>query len=409
VKLRSRLAYVSGWIDAEQVYRDYRERRASSYFGTIYFAQLLEDLDRLGAEALVVSTLPSGRWRRDLDGVTVVNIPMPAWAGPAYYLGMMLWTARCIREIVRFRPCAALLTAGQDYFWMYRRLSFSGIRLMTSLHCSLWPKLAEPRLHQRLFAWLNGMLFYPACDHIQGVSQDILDQVVAVSRKLRALPRKFVPTYDRARFSAVTPPTLAQAGQNFNLLYVGRLEANKGIFDLLQMMQQLQAAQPGRFFLDFCGTGAAHDQLVREVAAAELGKVVRVNGDCDSETVAEKYRQSHVVIVPTRSDFEEGYAKVVAEAVINLRPVITSAACPALADVRPAALEARVDDAADYASKVLMLADDPELFAEKCRGAEECREIYFDQAHSYGAVIEPALRRLLQQAKVPRGTTVTPA
>jgi glycosyltransferase involved in cell wall biosynthesis len=400
---------VSGWIDAEQVYCDYRDHRTSSYFGTIYFAQLLEDLDRLGAESLVISTLPSGRWRRDLDAVTIVNIPMPAWAGPAYYLGMMLWTIRCIREIVRFRPAAALLTAGQDYFWMYRWLSLSGIRLMASLHCSLWPKLAKPRLHQRLFRWLNGMLFFPACDHIQGVSQDILDQVAGVSRKLRAVPRKFVPTYDRTRFSAVTPPTLPQDGQSFNLLYVGRLEANKGIFDLLEMMRQLEAAQPGRYFLDFCGTGAAHDELAREVASAELGNLVRVNGDCDSETVAEKYRQSHVVIVPTRSDFEEGYAKVVAEAVINLRPVITSAACPALADVRPAALEARVDDAADYAAQVLLLANDLELFAAKCRGAEECREIYFDEAHSYGAVIEPALRELVQQPKTGAVTTAKPA
>src|SRR5256885_16311994 len=176
----TRVAYLSGPIDAAQVYEQYRRAERSEYFGTIYLAQLFELLEAVRADALVITTLPKRLSRQQFDRVTVVNVPMPEGRrGLAYHLAMMAWTSRSIAEIIRFRPAAALLTAGQDYFWMHPVLLLFGIRLMTSLHCTLWPKLVRPRAHRRLFAWLNGKLFFPACDHIQGVSQDVLDQVSA--------------------------------------------------------------------------------------------------------------------------------------------------------------------------------------------------------------------------------------
>ena len=51
------------------------------------------------------------------------------------------------------------------------------------------------------------------------------------------------------------------------------------------------------------------------------------------------YDDAHVVIVPTTSDFIEGFNKVVAEAVLAGKPVITSSVCPALEYVRDAVIE----------------------------------------------------------------------
>ena len=171
--MKKRMAYLSGPVDAEQVYRDFRERTTPTYFGTVYLAQLLELLDNMGANALIITTLPGKRWRRQVDHLSIVNLPVPEGRGGAvYHLAMMAWASRCIREIIRFRPAVALLTARQDYFWMYRALSLFGIRLIVSLHGLLWPKLTHPRPHLRLFTWLNGNIFFPACDHIQAVSRD---------------------------------------------------------------------------------------------------------------------------------------------------------------------------------------------------------------------------------------------
>jgi glycosyltransferase involved in cell wall biosynthesis len=101
------------------------------------------------------------------------------------------------------------------------------------------------------------------------------------------------------------------------------------------------------------------------------------------------------VVVPTRSDFEEGTPKVAFEAVLNLKPVIMSAACPAIADVSAATVEPRVDDVDDYVRAIESLADDPALYAEKSEAAAVCRLKHFDERRSYGAVLRTGLQPLL--------------
>ena len=393
---RPRVAYLSGPIDALKVARELKEDRQADYYGTVYLAQLFSTLEALNADYLVISTLPGERWRKVSGALTVANIPMTdGLAGAAYHLAMMRWSIRCIAEIQRFRPKVAILTAGQDYFWMFATLRASSIRLFASLHCTLWPKLAPQRAANRFLNRLNGRYFFPACDHIQAVSQDIVDQIVASSTRLPAPPRKFLPTYRAEDFLASTSADFPDPGRSFRLLYVGRIEENKGVFDLVAMMRALEDVEPGRYCLTICGTGSADRTLAEAVSAARLGQSITVAGQCDAAQLAAHYAACHAVVAPTRSTFEEGYAKVVAEAVLNLRPVITSAACPALADVADAAIEARVDDPAAYVDAIRKLATDPILYAGKVAAAARVRQIYFDQNHSYRAMIEPALCAVL--------------
>ena len=395
-RCRPRVAYLSGPIDGLKVARELKEDRQPDYYGTVYLAQLFGVLEALHADCLVITTLPGERWRKVWGSITVANIPMSeGLAGPWYHLAMMHWSVRCSAEIRRYRPQVAILTAGQNYFWLFAILRASSIRLFASLHCTLWPRLAPQRAANRLLNRLNGRFFFPACDHIQAVSQDIVDQVVASSTRLRAPPRKFVPTYRAENFTAAKPASYPNSGSAFRLLYVGRIEENKGVFDLIEMMRTLEELEPGRYCLTICGAGSSERALVDAVNVSRLGPSITVAGQCVAAQLAAHYAECHVVVVPTRSTFEEGYAKVVAEAVLNLRPVITSAACPALADVADAAIEARVDDPATYVDAIRKLADNPILYAEKVAAAARVRQIYFDQNHSYRAVIEPTLRTAL--------------
>lgn len=387
---------MSGPIDALKVARDARRGRQPDYYGTVYLAQLYAVLEFLNADCLVITTLPGEQWRETLGSITVVNMPMPEGLRSAgYHLAMMRWSRRCIAEIGDFRPQVAILTAGQGYFWLFAALRRSGIRLFASLHCTLWPKLAPKSITRSLLNWLEGRFFFPACDHLQAVSQDIVDQVVASSAPLRSPPCKFVPTYRPQDFIATKPARFPERGSPFRLLYVGRIEQDKGVFDLVEVMRSLEAKEPGRFQLTICGTGSADRELAEDVTAAGLDQSIELSGQCGAAQLAAQYADCHVVLVPTRSTFEEGYAKVTAEAVLNLRPVITSAACPALADVADAAIEVRVDDLADYVDAIRKLASDPKLFAEKMAAAYQVRQIYFDEGHSYRAVIEPPLIRAL--------------
>lgn len=390
-----RVAYLSGPIDALTVAQNSEERQAD-YYGTVYLAQLLHILDTLNAECLIITTLPGDRWRKVIGSTTIVNIPMSTQlVGASYHLGMIRWSVRCAAEIRRFKAHVAIFTAGQDYHWLFALLHASSCRLIVSLHCTLWPKLAPRRLVNRILTRLNGTYFFPVCDHIQAVSQDIIDQVMAISTKLRAPPRKFVPTYPATGLRFAQPATYPAPDSLFRLLYVGRIEDNKGVFDLIAMMRALHDIEPGRFYLTICGTGLAERALARAVSEAGLESSIALSGQCKAAQLAHHYAECHVVVVPTRSTFEEGYAKVVAEAVLNRRPVVTSAACPALPDVADAAVEARVDDPATYVDAIRKLAGDPILYEQKVAACSRVREIYFDHRHSYGAAIEPALRNAL--------------
>ena len=398
MRRRHRIAYVSGPIDAAKVYREWRSKQASDYFGTIYLVHLYALLDEFAADGLVITTLPGGQSTARLDHLTIVNLPMPSGqkrTGALYHAAMFAWAIRCVVEIVRYRANVALLTAGQDYFWVLRSLRLFGICLLASLHCTLWPKFAARKKHHLFLTWLNGRLFYPACDHIQGVSEEAVAQIVSCAPALRERPRRFIATYDPARFEQVLPASWPPPDEPFRLLYVGRIEANKGVFDLAEVMRRLEEREPGRFKLDICGEGPAEGELNRVVEQANLADMINVRGQCNTGILANIYAQSHAVVVPTRSDFEEGTPKVAFEAVLNLRPVVMSAACPALADVAAATVEPKVDDVEDYVRAIRALSDSPDLFAEKVAAAAICRLKHFDERHSYGAVLRAGLQPLL--------------
>ena len=69
---------------------------------------------------------------------------------------------------------------------------------------------------------------------------------------------------------------------------------------------------------------------MRDVEQAGIADRFRMHGHCDWTTMRRMFASAHVVIVPTRTEFVEGFNSVVAEAVIAGKPVITSSVCPAL-------------------------------------------------------------------------------
>ena len=390
-----RIAYVSGPIDAAQVYDHWRRSRSSGYYGTIYLLQLYEILHDVGAKALVVTTLPTGRWSATRENVDIVNLPMPEGvAGIRFHIAMLAWACRCIAAVVRFRADGAILTAGQNYFWAFAPLRLFGTRLIASLHCTLWPPYARRKWLHRVLNVLNGLFFYPLCEHVQAVSEEAAKQIRQTAVRLPRSEARFLATYDPRRFEQVVQPNWPLVGDQFRLLYVGRLTENKGVFDLVEAMKTLEQHHPGKFRLDVCGTGPAESRLRSETCHATLDASIVIHGQCVAARLQELYASCHAVVVPTRSDFEEGTPKVAFEAVLNFRPVVMSAACPALADVLEATEEARVDDVSDYVAAIQRLASDRELYQARVRGAAACRQKHFDEQRSYGARLRPAILAL---------------
>jgi glycosyltransferase involved in cell wall biosynthesis len=109
----------------------------------------------------------------------------------------------------------------------------------------------------------------------------------------------------------------------------------------------------------------------------------------------ELIRQSHAFIVPTRSEFEEGFNKVVAEAILNNRPVLTSAVCPAIDDVRPAVVEARPNNIDDYCRGVERLVEDSAFYQDKLAACQTVQEQFYDPANSWRAKLKQVVEVIL--------------
>src|SRR5580704_19468369 len=63
--------------------------------------------------------------------------------------------------------------------------------------------------------------------------------------------------FDEKRFPFNPPPPVGK----FKLLYAGRIEQNKGVYDLLEIMKRVEEAMPGHVTLDICGGGTELESL----------------------------------------------------------------------------------------------------------------------------------------------------
>ncbi len=395
-----RLAYVSGPVDARVIHEDFEADREPQYFGTSYLKQLLQYGRELDARCIVVTTLTEEDYDVEVRGARLVNIsPGVARSGLRFHLAMLGWAFRVLRLLWAERPDIAVLTAGQNYFFFLAPLLLRGTEFVLSLHCTLWPKLGRVPRSWAALRFLNTHLAFRRAAALQCVSQDVVDQVTTVLASRQGAPVKFTPTYSPEQFQGVLPPVFAP-GQPVNILYVGRVEANKGVFDLIEIAHLLKARDGmPPFRIDICGDGAELEALRLAASQQGLQDICMVHGICTANELRQFYGASHIVVVPTRSDFEEGYNKVCAEAVLCGRPVVTSAACPALADIAAASIEVAADDTGQYADALFALATDRELYARKRSATAMAAARYLDPANSYGAVLRKSIGKTRWSAR----------
>ena len=131
----------------------------------------------------------------------------------------------------------------------------------------------------------------------------------------------------------------------------------------MEIARRLEEKRKGQFRFDICGTGGELDNLRKRIADLNLQNVVLCHGYCSAQKVATLLGLSHAVIVPSRSDFDAGYEMVCAEAILANRPLIASAVCPALEDLREASIEVQPDNVDQYCQAILRLSEEPEFYS----------------------------------------------
>ena len=180
-------------------------------------------------------------------------------------------------------------------------------------------RVAEPKpLRWRLERWASRTAQRHVCVS-QAVARFAARRMRLAKAKLEVIPNGI----EAARFRDAQPARLSDFGirePRRALLYVGRLDPQKGVAWLLQLAPQLLAAAPGHDLL-IVGRGVEEAALRR--GAAERGLAERVHFAGWSSNVPQLMRAADLLLVPSRW---EGMPNVILEAMAAGRAVVATRA-----------------------------------------------------------------------------------
>ncbi|HET6495268.1 MAG TPA: glycosyltransferase family 4 protein [Thermoleophilia bacterium] len=164
---------------------------------------------------------------------------------------------------------------------------------------------------------------------LSGWLVDHASAVLLLSKEEYVIWRRTCP---RARFELVTnpyvpsvsrPKTRAPAAgaiiRPSTLLYVGRLVAEKGVFELLDALSIARRSQSCRLVM--AGVGPAEGDVRRRISLLGLADDVELRGYVTGNELSRAYRDADIFVLPS---YREGFPLVVMEAMDYGLPVVTS-------------------------------------------------------------------------------------
>ena len=309
-------------------------------------------------------------------------------AGLAFHAVQLLYALSLLVSAIRFRATHAIIDSGTTHWFALALFRLAGIDPYPDFHNVYWPVGHEPQgAVKRAILRLDGLAFRHCVRAVLGVSPECGRQAGLMSGGVMQF-FDYRIQFENDDFSSLPRPELSLP---MRIMFAGRVEENKGVFDILTICEMLSVRHPGWFTFDICGSGEASKALAAQIAARGLASSVTLHGKLIRPDLLKVYGRSHLVIVPTRSTFCEGLPAVCAEAVMAGRPVLTSRLSNAVDVLAGAVLEARGDDPADYASKIEALADAPQRYADLVSGTAALRDQFMNPAFGLTAALERCL------------------
>lgn len=374
-----RIAYVPGPGDVVGTFGHWLEGRHDPRVPVIAYSTMFYTLvEKLDAKALVVTQVDSTP-ETEHPRFRFAHVPRNQRSGPiGYRVGKVVQAVHLARTLSAYRPHVVVVST--DAPALLLRLLSRRVRIVLSMHNTFWPR--GRRRHDALTR-IGHRLIAAGLNRVAGA--------VCVSEEGRA---QFLMLHPHARNVLVS--TMQIVGRDLKpirraeavrtLLYLGRIEVNKGVFDLITAFERVSEAFP-ESWLELAGSGSAESALAERIGKSSARTRIRVLGLLDAEDVHSALDRADLLICPTRSTFPEGFAKVVAEAAIHGVPSIVSSTIPA-ADLFPEAhVEFPCDDADALAARLTEIMGDPPAFRElRCRVAAG-RDQFLDRGRSWGSTL----------------------
>lgn len=393
-----RLLIAAGVGDVAGTFELWRRGERDRRIMAIPYSEMMFDLcRRLGASALIVPD-------REGEPVSSGRIEIRPMArnrgvsGWRYYREQWRYAGRLADAARGFGADAVIVTT-----WLplgcLSAFARRGLPVLLSVHNTIWTMGGEPSpgLRGRVLRRWAGHALRRHVGATICVSPECRRQIEAVAGRPKGPVRVFVPQYDPASLRATPPPS---SSEPFRLLFAGRIEHNKGVFDVVEAASRLKAQRPGAFRWTICGAGSRDDELRRAIGERGLESDVAFPGYLEQPQLSEQIDRCHATLTPTLQTFAEGIAKLPVEGVIVGRPALTSTAVPAGEVVRSAAERFPAGDVEAMIQAVQRLRDDEPHYRRLVAGCDEHRGMFFDPSRSYGACLEWGLETMFGSDRV---------
>jgi glycogen synthase len=365
---------------------------APSQVSVFFSSQFYEVCQALDAKGYVIAPSQKKEFLKNKRFI-IERRPIPlshASSGILYHLRQIWNGLWLLADAICFQADAIIVDSGTTHWFVLSLFHWLGIKVIPSLHCVLWCKYLPLRLGERIAFELSRNLFSSQCFAILAVSRDITQQIYQLTKDEHPPIFEFFPTYRPAYFADITEPDV-QNSNVFRVLFAGRIEVNKGVFDLLEIAKYFSSIGRKNFIFDICGEGSALEALRLAVREAGINDSFICHGYCSKLEMKQMFRKAHAVIVPTRKEFIEGFNRVVSESILSGRPVVTSSVCPAAFYVRDAVIEVPPNDIKAYGNALLELCDNRQLYEQKRLACLRLQEQFYDINKSWGVNLKNIL------------------
>ncbi|MEM7555058.1 MAG: glycosyltransferase family 4 protein [Cyanobacteria bacterium P01_A01_bin.84] len=385
-----RILYAIGPENIVEAYKYWKQNKdAPSQVSLPYSSQFYEVCRSLNAKGYAIAQSEEKQIIKDPQFIIERRtVPLKNVSGILYHLREVWCGLILLLDAIRFNANVAIISSGTTHWFMLWLFSRFGIDVIPSLHCVLWHKYLPTSLANKMQLALSRNVFAFESKGILAVSHDIAQQVTQLTDGKHPKILQFFPTFRPSYFADIALPSTRSP---FKILFAGRIEENKGVFDLLEIAKCLKSEGKKDIIFDICGEGSVLEALKEEITQAELENSFICHGYCTKAKMREMFSNAHVVIVPTRKDFVEGFNRVVGESILCGRPVITSAVCPALSYVKQAVMEVPPNDVQAYKDALLALYNDSQLYEEKRLACLQLQQQFYDQSKSWGSNLKSIL------------------
>lgn len=289
-----------------------------------HFAHIPRLLAALGSRVDVAAAVERGTPPARLDGVRLL-LRVPGRGRLARALGTLLTVHRCARAGYR------------TYFLRYSRLFLYVLILTYPLYrprILLWssglPDVREPEKRKPLRHRLQPAIDRLVARVVDGLVTGPESMLGVMAERWGVPPRRMRLLYndvDAERFAplpvgarSAVRARLGWARDEFVLLFVHRLSYRKGVRLLAPLLNQLHPGA-GSIRLVVAGDGPERSRLERAAGDPALEGRMQVVGAVPNRDLPELYAAADCVVMPS---YEEGFPRVLLEAMASGTPVVTT-------------------------------------------------------------------------------------